>query len=76
MDIKHTYRGDLAIDLVGPSGRTYRLKNSSGSDSAANVITTYTVDASAETADGTWQLRVQDLGPQDTGYIDSWKLTF
>ncbi|MFD7665191.1 M28 family metallopeptidase [Streptomyces sp. NPDC059788] len=76
VDIKHTYRGDLAIDLVGPSGRAYRLKNSSGSDSAANVITTYTVDASAETANGTWQLRVQDLGPQDTGYIDSWKLTF
>ncbi len=76
VDIKHTYRGDLAIDLIGPSGRAYRLKNSSGSDSAANVITTYTVDASAETADGIWQLRVQDLGPQDTGYIDSWKLTF
>ncbi|MFH8345891.1 M28 family metallopeptidase [Streptomyces sp. NPDC018045] len=76
VDIKHSYRGDLVIDLVGPSGQTYRLKNSSGSDSAADVITTYPVDASAETADGTWQLRVQDLGPQDTGFVDSWKLIF
>lgn len=74
--VKHSYRGDLVIDLVGPSGRAYRLKSSNGSDSAADVIATYTVDASAETADGTWQLRVQDIGPQDTGYIDSWKLTF
>ncbi|GCD44875.1 M28 family metallopeptidase [Streptomyces paromomycinus] len=76
VDIKHSYRGDLVIDLVGPSGQAYRLKNSSGSDSTPNVNTTYTVDASAEPADGTWQLRVQDLGPQDTGYLDSWKLTF
>jgi aminopeptidase S len=64
------------IDLVAPDGTAYRLKNSSGSDSADNVITTYTVDASAETANGAWKLRVQDVARYDTGYIDSWKLTF
>ncbi|MGW1881240.1 M28 family metallopeptidase [Streptomyces sp. NPDC001970] len=76
VDIKHTWRGDLVIDLVAPDGTAYRLKNSSGSDSADNVITTYTVNASSEAANGTWQLRVQDVAAQDTGYIDSWKLTF
>lgn len=76
VDIKHTYRGDLVLDLVAPDGSTYRLKNSSASDSADNVITTYTVDASAETAGGTWKLRVQDRWRTDTGHIDSWKLTF
>ncbi|MEU0371979.1 M28 family metallopeptidase [Streptomyces sp. NPDC006283] len=76
VDIKHTWRGDLVIDLLAPDGTAYRLKNSSGSDSADNVITTYTVDASTETANGDWKLRVQDVARYDTGYIDSWKLTF
>ncbi|MFJ2406251.1 M28 family metallopeptidase [Streptomyces xanthochromogenes] len=71
----HTYSGDLVIDLVGPSGRSYRLHNSS-SDSTPNIDTTYTVNASSETANGTWKLKLQDKGPQDTGYLDSWKLTF
>ncbi|MFF5445686.1 S8 family serine peptidase [Streptomyces sp. NPDC012888] len=75
VDIKHSYRGDLVIDLVGPNGAVKRLQNSSG-DSADNVITTYTVDASAWPANGTWQLRVQDVAAADTGYIDSWSLGF
>ena len=76
VDITHTYRGDLVIDLVAPDGSTYRLKAASSSDSADNVSTTYTVDASSETANGTWKLRVQDTAAQDTGTINSWKLTF
>jgi Zn-dependent metalloprotease len=76
VDIVHTYRGDLVIDLVAPDGSTYRLKNSSSSDSADNVQATYTVDASSEVANGTWKLKVQDVAAQDTGYINSWKLTF
>ncbi|MCC3769188.1 M28 family metallopeptidase [Streptomyces sp. UNOC14_S4] len=76
VDIKHTYRGDLAVDLVGPSGRTYRLKNADSGDSAADVNATFTVDAATETANGTWKLRVQDVAPQDVGYVAGWKLTF
>ncbi|MCX5531211.1 M4 family metallopeptidase [Streptomyces sp. NBC_00006] len=75
VDIVHTWSGDLQVDLVGPSGRTYRL-HSSAYDPTPNIQTTYTVNASAETANGTWKLKVQDLGPQDTGYINSFKLTF
>ncbi|WP_069738846.1 M28 family metallopeptidase [Streptomyces sp. EN27] len=76
VDIKHTYRGDLVVDLIAPDGSAYRLKNSSSGDSADNVITTYTVNASSEVANGSWKLRVQDVYRSDTGYIDSWKLTF
>ncbi|MEV5311293.1 S8 family serine peptidase [Streptomyces sp. NPDC052610] len=76
VDITHTYRGDLVLDLVAPDGSTYRLKSSSSSDSADNVVTTYTVNASAEAANGTWKLRVQDVAAQDTGRLNSWKLTF
>ena len=76
VDIKHTYRGDLQIDLVAPDGTAYRVKNTSSGDSADNVIANFTVNASSEVANGTWQLRVRDLYAQDTGYIDSWRLTF
>ncbi|MFJ3668941.1 S8 family peptidase [Streptomyces sp. NPDC090106] len=76
VDITHTYRGDLVIDLVAPDGSAYRLKAASSSDSADNVNTTYTVDASSESANGTWKLRIQDTAAQDTGTLNSWKLTF
>ncbi|SEQ05046.1 serine protease [Streptomyces radiopugnans] len=76
VDIKHTYRGDLVVELVAPDGRYATLKQSSASDSADNVIATYTVDASSVLANGTWKLRVKDVYSGDTGYIDSWSLTF
>ncbi|GGV72409.1 extracellular protease [Streptomyces griseoloalbus] len=76
VDITHTYRGDLVIDLVAPDGSVYRLKSAGSSDSADNVNATYTVNASAETANGTWKLRVQDTASQDTGRLNGWQLTF
>ncbi|MET9776428.1 M4 family metallopeptidase [Streptomyces sp. NPDC006367] len=75
VDIVHSWRGDLRIDLIAPDGTAYRLK-SSGYDPAKDVHETYTVDASSERANGTWKLRVQDQGPSDTGYLDAWRLTF
>jgi subtilisin-like proprotein convertase family protein len=74
VDIRHTYRGDLVIDLLAPDGSAYRLKNSSSSDSADNVIATYTVNVSSEVANGTWRLQVRDVYSADTGYINSWTL--
>jgi aminopeptidase S len=76
VDIVHTWRGDLVVDLVAPDGTVYNLKPYSSSDSADDVRTTYSVNASAEVANGTWRLRVQDRAAQDTGYINSFKLTF
>ncbi|SDG07088.1 Proprotein convertase P-domain-containing protein [Lentzea fradiae] len=75
VNIVHTYRGDLVIDLVAPDGTTFRLKNS-GSDSTDNVIETYTVDASGEVSNGTWKLQVRDVARLDTGYVNSWRMTF
>nr|WP_246094979.1 S8 family serine peptidase [Streptomyces roseicoloratus] len=76
VDIKHTYRGDLVLSLVAPDGTVYLLEDFPNSDSTDNVLKTYTVNASAETANGTWKLRVQDLANQDTGRVDAWNLTF
>ncbi|WP_425508249.1 S8 family serine peptidase [Tahibacter soli] len=76
VQIVHTYRGDLQIDLIAPNGTSSRLKNASSSDSAANVNATYTVNASGSPKNGTWQLKVTDLYSGDTGYIDAWTITF
>ncbi|MEV6374109.1 S8 family peptidase [Micromonospora musae] len=75
VNIVHTFRGDLVIDLVAPDGSSYRLKNSSFFDGVDNVNTTYTVNLSSEAANGTWQLRVRDVYSGDTGYINTWSLT-
>ncbi|KOV85666.1 S8 family peptidase [Nocardia sp. NRRL S-836] len=72
--IKHTYRGDLELALIAPSGTTKLLKVASSGDSADDINATYAVNVSTEDANGTWQLRVRDLYRQDTGYIDSWTL--
>ena len=76
VDIVHTYIGDLRVQLIAPDGTAYTLKAYGTGGSTDNLSTTYTVNASSEVANGTWQLRVQDNAAQDTGYINSWKLTF
>jgi subtilisin family serine protease len=74
VDITHTWRGDLAIYLIAPDGTSYTLKTSSSGDSADNVIATYPVNLSSETATGTWTLRVVDAYAGDSGTLNSWTL--
>ncbi|MFJ7074650.1 M4 family metallopeptidase [Streptomyces sp. NPDC098781] len=76
VDIVHTYVGDLKVDLLAPDGTVYTLKGYGTGGSSDNLNTTYTVNASSEVANGVWTLRVQDNAAIDTGYINSWKLTF
>ncbi|MFF0423149.1 MULTISPECIES: M28 family metallopeptidase [unclassified Streptomyces] len=75
VNIVHTYIGDLVVDLIAPDGSVYNLSNRAGG-STDNINTTYTVNASSEVANGVWKLRVQDKAAADTGYINSFKLTF
>ncbi|MFF0428881.1 M4 family metallopeptidase [Streptomyces sp. NPDC004520] len=75
VDIVHTYIGDLVVDLIAPDGSVYNLSNRAGG-STDNINQTYTVNASSEVANGVWKLRVQDKAAIDTGYINSFKLTF
>ncbi|WP_432114568.1 M28 family metallopeptidase [Streptomyces sp. S1] len=75
VDIVHTYKGDLIVDLVAPDGSVYNLHNRTGG-SADNIVQTYTVNASSEVANGAWKLRVQDKAAADVGYINAFKLTF
>ena len=75
VDIRHTYIGDLKVDLVAPDGSVYVLHNRSGG-SADNIIRTYTVNLSSEALNGSWRLRVNDNAGGDIGYINSWSITF
>ncbi|MFC9398869.1 M4 family metallopeptidase [Streptomyces sp. NPDC057027] len=75
VDIIHTWSGDLVVDLIAPDGSVYNLSNRVGG-SADNIQQTFTVNASSEVANGVWKLRAQDKAGADTGYINSFKLTF
>jgi serine protease len=75
VNIVHTYIGDLKVDLVAPDGSVYTLHNRAGG-SADNINQTYNVNLSSEPLNGTWRLRVNDNANADTGYINSWSITF
>ncbi len=75
VNIVHTYKGDLKVDLLAPDGSVYVLHNRSGG-SADNINATYNVNLATEALNGTWRLQVNDNANGDTGYIDSWSLTF
>ncbi|RDD85971.1 S8 family peptidase [Streptomyces parvulus] len=72
--IVHSYIGDLQVQLIAPDGTAYTLKAYGTGGSADDIDTTYTVNASSETANGTWKLRVSDNASLDTGRIDAWGL--
>jgi len=75
VNIVHTYQGDLKVDLVAPDGSLYNIHNRTGSGTD-NVIKTVTLNLSTELLNGTWKLRVNDNAGGDTGYINSWSVTF
>jgi hypothetical protein len=75
VNIVHTYIGDLKVDLVAPDGTLYNIHNRTGG-STDNIVKTVTANLSSEALLGTWTLRVNDNARQDTGFINSWSITF
>ena len=75
VNIVHTFIGDLVVDLISPAGTVFNLHNRTGGGTD-NINTTYTVPVGDEDSAGVWKLRVVDQAALDSGYIDSWKLTF
>ena len=73
VDIRHTAIGNLDVILIAPGGTAYRLHQRSGGN-ADDIDFTYTRDASSESANGVWRLRVADSVTGDTGYLDGWRL--
>ncbi|WP_433273835.1 proprotein convertase P-domain-containing protein [Actinosynnema sp. CS-041913] len=76
VDVKHPNRGDLKLELVAPDGTAYLLEDLPNGDTGDNVFKSYQVNGSAETANGSWRLRVTDTVTTNTGNIDGWSLHF
>ncbi|NUO77537.1 MAG: hypothetical protein HOQ32_16180 [Lysobacter sp.] len=76
VNIQHTYQQDLIVDLIAPDGTVYNLWNRQGNSSNNVIITDKVVNLSSETLNGTWKLRAADRASIDTGYINSWSITF
>jgi hypothetical protein len=75
VDISHTWRGDLEIELVAPDGTFVVLKQTDG-DSGDDLQATYEVeDLVGKDAAGEYRLIVRDLAAMDTGTVDGATLT-
>ncbi|WP_448556657.1 M6 family metalloprotease domain-containing protein [Thalassotalea montiporae] len=80
VDINHSYRGDLMIQLVAPSGEIVVLKNVE-SDARSNVKFIYTPESTptlnnliGSEIKGDWILQVRDLWSEDQGILNTWSL--
>ena len=79
VDIDHTWRGDLRVELVAPDRSAIMLHNREGR-SADDIKRTYTIDDSGLRAlegkevNGRWRLRIIDEARQDTGTLNEWSL--
>ncbi|MEV8373671.1 proprotein convertase P-domain-containing protein [Kribbella sp. NPDC056861] len=73
----HTCLEDLNISLVSPAGRWYYLQRAGGNSChPLPASKTYNVPAvGSENAAGTWNLRIGDNGPGDTGTLTNWSIT-
>jgi len=72
--IVHTFRGDLQLTVIGPTGQQYQiLINAGGSQDNVDQVF-YANLSSTPLANGTWTLQVRDTAGADTGFIDSWSI--
>ncbi|WP_304488643.1 protease pro-enzyme activation domain-containing protein [Dyella sp. 2HG41-7] len=77
-NITHNWSGDLTIEIVAPNG-AYAVLQNPDYNNDGNINTTWTVNASSVTANGTWKLKVIDNDPYyygDYGTLNNWSLTF
>ena len=74
VDIAHTYRGDLDVDLVTPNGDRCPLSNRTGGGDN-DINENFSVELAVGTPlRGTWSLSVSDHAGLDVGTLRSWKI--
>ncbi len=80
LNIAHTYKGDLQIDLLAPFAESIVLHNRLGGN-RDNIESTFDTAAvpelstlSGKELQGDWSLVVKDLAKHDTGVLNSWEL--
>lgn len=84
VEVQHTWRGDLLVQLLDPSGKIYVLQSKSGGGNQ-NLVGTFGENLSSKDSlvplqsvrqAGQWTLKVSDLLSRDTGTLRSWSLIF
>ena len=76
VDISHSNRGDIDIELMSPAGTVSVLKSSNGDagDDIQDWIYS-SVHHWGESSEGNWTLRLKDSSPGVIGTLNSWSLT-
>ena len=75
VNITHTFRGDLVIQLIAPNGQTATLSNRAGGSADNFIVTGLSITGfTAPSPSGQWRLFVRDLAAIDTGRINSFVL--
>ena len=74
LDLSHTYRSDLRVELVTPQGKRVILHDRTGGG-ANDLKGAFPVDLPPGTVGaGAWRLVASDHAALDTGTIDAWQL--
>ena len=73
--INHSYRGDLIIRLLHPSGESVTLLDREGRNEVDVDLDLSVPSLLGQEANGLWKLQVSDLGASDQGTIVEWGLT-
>ncbi|WP_141732562.1 proprotein convertase P-domain-containing protein [Oligoflexus tunisiensis] len=82
VQVKHSYRGDLKVTLISPTGKQVLLHDRSGlsADDLRGIYPTTLQPKESlskilgEPLSGLWQLQVADLAGSDLGTLESWSL--
>ncbi|MFH1739988.1 MAG: proprotein convertase P-domain-containing protein [bacterium] len=84
VDVEHSYRGDLEVELTSPSGTTATLVQSSSKPGKGLELILFASETTANTdalkvfvgeeAHGIWSLTISDVAAADTGSLLRWAL--
>ena len=77
VDITHSYIGDLAVELIAPSGDVVKL-HQRGGGSGNDLKTTFEGEILesliGKSVKGKWKLNAKDFAPKDEGKLNSWNI--
>jgi hypothetical protein len=76
LTIRHTYIGDLVVDLIDPAGVVLNLHNRTGAGTDDLELGGHLAYTAHQGMAGNWRLFVRDLASADTGVIEHFSLTF
>lgn len=75
LDIRHTYKSDLKVELVSPSQKRYSIFSKTGKDEN-DIRLTQKVSLDDPKVNGKWTLIITDNARLDVGSLENWSLRF